>query len=268
MIRAIMPRTRSLEAIIRRERALVVVGLAAIVLLSWAYTIYLARTMGPVNLPVELARPQMRLWGGPEFAMLFLMWVVMMAAMMTPSAAPMILMFAAMLRRRREEENAVPATALFLSGYLIAWTGFSLAATLLQCLLHATSLLSPMMVSTSPLLGGVLLLSAGVFQWTQVKGNCLRRCRTPLGFLLAEWREGSGGALVMGLRHGIYCIGCCWALMGLLLVGGVMNLLWVALISAFVLVEKIVPSGELVARLAGILFSGCGLWMIWARLSA
>lgn len=153
-------------------------------------------------------------------------------------------------------------TAIFVTGYVLVWTGFSLLAALAQWGLHAGMLLSPMMVSTSSLLGGGLLLAAGLFQWTSLKSTCLAHCRSPLGFLTTEWREGTWGALVMGLRHGSYCTGCCWALMALLFVTGVMNLLWVAAITAFVLVEKIVPRGELVGRIGGGVLVIAGLAML------
>jgi predicted metal-binding membrane protein len=128
--------------------------------------------------------------------------------------------------------------------------------------LHTAALLSPMMVSTSPLLGGALLVVAGAFQWSPLKRVCLTHCRTPLGFLMGEWREGTWGALRMGLRHGSYCVGCCWVLMALLFVTGVMNLLWVAAIAAFVLVEKVAPAGPWLSRVTGLLLAGGGAWVV------
>jgi predicted metal-binding membrane protein len=186
-----------------------------------------------------------------ELFLLFVMWVVMMVAMMVPTAASMILTYAMLNRRQQIHEEPFASTAVFLGGYLVVWTGFSALATLAQWGLHEAALLSPMMVSTSPILGGVLLLSAGIFQWTPWKYACLKHCRSPLGFLMTDWRDGAWGAFWMGLRHGSYCTGCCWFLMALLFVAGVMNLLWVATITAFVLVEKMVPRGDLVGRVAG-----------------
>jgi predicted metal-binding membrane protein len=154
--------------------------------------------------------------------------------------------------------------SVFVLGYLLAWTGYAVLAALGQSLLHSAALLSPAMASASPLLGGALLLLAGVYQWLPVKGACLSHCRSPLGFFTAEWREGVSGALVMGLRHGSYCVGCCWALMALLFVAGVMNLLWVAVIAGFVLAEKVVPNGRLLGRVTGALLAGWGLWLIVA----
>jgi predicted metal-binding membrane protein len=144
---------------------------------------------------------------------------------------------------------------------LVLWTLFSALAAVAQWGLHSAALLSPMMVGTSPILGGVLLLAAGIFQWTPLKHVCLRHCRTPLGFIMTEWQEGRWGAFRMGLKHGSYCVGCCWFLMALLFVAGVMNLAWVAVIAAFVLLEKVVPAGPWVGRIAGVVLVGWGLWM-------
>ena len=200
---------------------------------------------------MQMAMPHMRVWSTVDILLLLVMWVVMMVAMMVPTAAPMILLYATVNRRQHGPRAPWLPTAVFLGGYLLVWTGFSALATLAQWGLHSAALLSPMMVSTSPMLGGVLLLSAGIFQWTPWKYTCLTHCRSPLGFLMTDWREGTWGALWMGLRHGSYCTGCCWFLMALLFVAGVMNLLWVATIMAFVLVEKMVPRGGLVGRVAG-----------------
>jgi len=186
----------------------------------------------------------------------------MMVAMMVPTAASMILMFAMFNRRRREQQQPYVPTAVFLGGYLLVWTGFSVLATLAQWGLHSAALLSPMMVSTSPILGGIILLAAGIFQWTPLKYACLTYCRSPLGFLMTDWREGSRGAFIMGLKHGSYCTGCCWFLMALLFVAGVMNLLWVATITVFVLIEKIAPRGDMVGRVAGGVLVIAGLVML------
>jgi predicted metal-binding membrane protein len=157
----------------------------------------------------------------------------MMVAMMVPSAAPLVLIFARVNRQRRERESPVAPAAILLLGYVSVWAGFSAVATGAQWGLHSAALLSPMMVSTSPILGGMLLVLAGVFQWTPLKRMCLVHCRSPLAFLMAHWREGKRGPLVMGLHHGAFCVGCCWILMALLFVAGVMNLLWVAAIAVF-----------------------------------
>ncbi len=262
---------------------MIVAGLLAITALAWAYMLYLAagmdmsgmqgmqgmsdmKDMDMSGMPgmAAVAGPQLQPWTPVDFALMFLMWAVMMVAMMLPSAAPMVLAFARVSRQAQRAREPYVPTAVFLLGYLAVWSAFSLLATALQWGLHTATLLSPMMVSTSPLLSGALLIAAGVFQWMPLKHACLRHCRSPLGFILNEWRDGAGGALLMGVRHGTFCLGCCWALMALLFVAGVMNLLWVAFIAAFVLVEKIVPRGHLVGQVAGVLLVGWGIWLIAA----
>jgi predicted metal-binding membrane protein len=213
--------------------------------------------MGP-----EMAMPQMQTWTLVDLLLLFVMWTVMMVAMMVPSAAPMVLMFANVQRQRQKQQRPFVSTGVFLLGYLIIWTAFSLIATLAQWGLHSAALLSPMMISTSSLFGGVLLMAAGIFQWTPLKHTCLKHCRSPLGFITTDWRDGTWGALIMGLKHGSYCTGCCWALMALLFVAGVMNLFWVAIIAVFVLIEKIVPNGHWVSKASGLLLIAWGIWMI------
>ena len=253
-----------LEMMLRRDRAIVLAGLAGVAVLAWAYMFYLA---GDVN-STEMAMPQMQSWAAMDFVLMYVMWAVMMVAMMVPSAAPMILVFATVNLRRREEQRPFVPTGVFLLGYLLVWGGFAALATLAQWGLHTASLLSSMMgESTSSILGGTLLLIAGIFQWSPLKYACLTRCRTPLGFLMVEWREGWAGALVMGTRHGVFCLGCCWILMSILFVLGVMNLLWIAALAAFVLVEKVAPSGHWVSRLAGLLLIGWGASMVAGLLS-
>ena len=246
-----MPPVSTLETVLRRDRAIVITGLAVVAALGWAYIVHLARAMGSMQAGLDVAMPQTAAWGPADLWLLFVMWVVMMVAMMVPSAAPLILMVAVVNRQRRQRADPLTPVGLFLLGYLLVWTAFSAVATFLQWGLHAAALLSPAMTSTSPILGGLLLLGAGLFQFSPLKHACLERCRSPLGFVLGHWRESGGGALRMGLEHGFYCVGCCWLLMALLFVAGVMNLLWVAAISIFVLVEKVLPRGELIGRLAG-----------------
>ncbi len=255
-----------LNKIYRRDRRVVLTGLAGISALSWAYLMYLSLRMSAMPMPMPMpemamAMPQWQPWGAIDFALMLLMWVVMMVAMMVPSASPMILTFTT-IHNRQAQGDVVAPTAAFLVGYIVVWSAFSLAATLAQWGLHQAALLSPMMVSTSPMLGGILLIAAGAFQWSRLKQACLSKCRTPLGFLLNEWRDGSAGALVMGLRHGLYCTGCCWALMALLFVGGVMNLLWVAAIAVFVLIEKVAPQELHVARITGLGLMASGGWLL------
>jgi predicted metal-binding membrane protein len=186
------------------------------------------------------------------------MWAVMMVGMMLPAASPVIGLVAAANARRRARDGVAAPTALFGLGYLAVWGGFSVAAALAQWGLHAAALLSPALATSSPRVGGGLLIAAGVWQLTPLKQACLARCRNPLAWLMTEWRDGAGGALAMGVRHGAYCLGCCGLLMGLLFVAGVMNLLWVAAITAFVLVEKVASGGVWVGRAAGVLLIGAG----------
>ncbi len=250
------------ETVLRRDRIIVLSGLAVITALSWTYVSSLASDMQNMDMGMEMAMPRMQAWNVADFALTFVMWAVMMVAMMTPSAAPMILLFAGVNRRRRKQQVPYVPTGVFLLGYLMVWAAFSVLATAAQWGLHDVSLLSPMMVSTSPVLGGVLLLVAGIYQWTPLKHACLRKCRSPLGFVLNEWREGRWGAFLMGLKHGSYCTGCCWSLMALLFVAGVMNLLWVAAIAGFILLEKVTPAGHRVGQAAGVLLAGWGALLV------
>jgi predicted metal-binding membrane protein len=258
------------ETILKRDRAVVMAGLASIITLAWAYMFFLAGSMAgdmsgnmkSMELGMEMVMPSLQTWGVTDFVFMFIMWSVMMVAMMTPSAAPMVLIFSKFNRQQREQHAPFLRTGIFLSGYLIVWAGYSVLATLVQWGLHSMALLSPMMVSTSPVLGGVLLIGAGIFQFTPLKHACLSHCRTPLGFLMNEWQEGNRGALRMGLQHGNFCVGCCWLIMTLLFVAGVMNLLWVATITAYVLFEKIIPQGYWVSRAIGLLIIVWGTWII------
>jgi predicted metal-binding membrane protein len=249
------------DRLIQRDRAIVLAGLFGMVGLSWLYLLRLGRQMRPMA-DMAMAMPQMTPWSVADISLAFLMWTVMMVAMMVPSATPMILVFAAANRKRPAEQTPAIRTGFFLFGYLLLWAAYSLLAALGQWGLHTAALVSGPAVVVSPWLGGVLLVVAGVYQFTPLKDACLSRCQSPIGFILSEWREGAAGAIVMGLRHGAFCIGCCWALMALLFVAGVMNLLWVAAIAAFVLVEKVVPAGRVVSRLAGTILLTWGAWVL------
>jgi predicted metal-binding membrane protein len=247
------------EAAFRRDRLLVIAGLLTLAALAWLSITHMAGTMrGHAGMSMPAAAP----WDARETAGLALMWIVMMIAMMTPSVAPVILLFAGVSRRRRMQGVPAAPVAVFTLGYLLAWTGYAVLAALTQSAFHAAALLSPAMSSASPLLTGVILIVAGLYQWLPLKGACLSHCRSPLGFFSTEWREGTLGALRMGFRHGSYCVGCCWALMALLFVAGVMNLVWVALIAGFVLAEKVVPNGRLLGRITGAALAGYGVWVV------
>ena len=201
-------------------------------------------------------------WTPTTFALTFAMWWVMMLGMMVPSAAPMILTFATLNRGKRARGQSFVPTSIFTLGYLVAWGAFSLAATLAQWQLDRIALLSPMLATTSPVLGGALLILAGLYQFTPLKLACLRNCRSPFAFVLNHWRDGWLGALRMGLEHGVYCLGCCWVLMMLLFVVGVMNLLWVAGIAVLVLAEKLFPGGIWIARAGGGVMVGLGVFVL------
>lgn len=252
-----------LERLVRHDRTAAAIALLVLAATAWASLLRMRSGMAPAG-GAAMAMPGMRGWSALETLQLFLMWATMMVAMMLPSAAPMILLVAGLERRRRERASPAVPTAAFAAGYLLVWTGFSAAAALTQTALHRAALLSPAMASTSPVLGGLLLVTAGLYQGLPVKSACLSGCRSPLGFLGSEWREGRAGALVMGLRHGLLCLGCCWALMLLLFAAGVMDLRWVAAIGALVLVEKVTRSGPEVGRLAGLALVGWGVWTIFA----
>lgn len=243
----------------------VLAALIAVTGIAWSYLLRTASSMSASSgAGAGLLMPQMRMPSTLDLLSLFAMWAVMMAAMMLPSAAPMFLLVARVNRNRRERASPTVPTGVFVAGYLIVWTMFSAAAALAQSGLHRAALLAPEMVSASPVFSGLLLMLAGAYQWMPTKYICLNRCRSPFSFLGSEWREGRGGALVMGLRYGLLCLGCCWALMALLFVAGVMNILWIAALAALVLLEKVSPGGVAIARSTGVLFLAWGAYLILA----
>jgi predicted metal-binding membrane protein len=259
-----MTEDSALEAVLKRDRWIVAAGLAAVTLLAWIDLARMAIAMRPIYMSMSdmVDMAGMHPWTWVDFALMFWMWVVMMVAMMLPSAAPMMLLHARVCRTSVTNAHALAPTVVFAGGYLVAWVAFSVVATSLQWGLERGALLSATMVSTSPLLGGFLLLVAGIYQWTPYKQACLRYCRSPVQFIAAHWRRGTVGAFRMGLEHGAFCVGCCWALMGLLFFGGVMNLLWIAVIAFFVLLEKVVPRGAQGGRLTGALMVAVGALVV------
>jgi predicted metal-binding membrane protein len=192
------------------------------------------------------------------------MWAVMMVGMMTPSAAPMILMYTRVGRQRKADGKTFAATGWFAAGYFLAWTGFSLAATFFQWVIERAALLDSQMAIASNMLGGIVLIAAGLYQWSPVKDICLKQCQSPLGFLMRRggFRPEPLGALWLGAEHGLYCVGCCWVLMFLLFVGGVMNVLWIAGLALLVLLEKLIPTGHLIPRLTGTALAVAGLYLL------
>ena len=252
-----------LETLLRRDRWLVGAALAVVIVLCWAWIVPMAIDMyGSMTGPS--AWMMAGRWDFLHLVLLFAMWVVMMAGMMLPSAAPALLIYAAVIRQSPAGARAPAHVHAFAGGYLLVWTVFSLLATVLQRLLDRWLLLSPMMDASDRRFGGALLIVAGLFQFTPAKRACLRYCRSPAEFLTLHWRPGVAGGFQMGWKHGLYCLGCCWALMLLLFVGGVMNLWWIAGLTVFVLLEKIAPLGELGGRLSGLPLIAIGGWFLWA----
>lgn len=240
-----------IEGALRRDRLLVIFCLLFVVAMSWAYLLAgagMMQEMGDKLMPMSTGP-----WTLGHAVIVLVMWAVMMAAMMLPSAAPMILLYATIARRCSERGEPATASGAFAFGYLAVWATFSVAAVALQFGLERAALLSPMMQTTSIALAGAVLIAAGLYQWTPLKQACLRYCRSPLEFIMTHWRPGARGAFLMGLRHGAVCVGCCWLLMLLLFVGGVMNFAWIAGIALFVLAEKLLPARHWIGRGVGVL---------------
>jgi predicted metal-binding membrane protein len=251
----------------RSDRIVILSCLAVLAALAWTYLVHLDRQMSAAmreaEMMAEMGMPMHMPWTITDAVFTFVMWAVMMVAMMTPSAAPVVLIFAGM-QRRQSPRRLPEALSAFVAGYVLVWSGFSGAAAAGQWALHQAAMLSPAMKAASPWVGGGILIAAGIYQLTPSKRACLTHCQSPLAFLMSHWRTGTAGALRMGLAHGAYCVGCCWALMCVLFVVGVMNLAWVAALSAFVLVEKIGPSGQVLARAAGVGMVAAGI-LVWIR---
>lgn len=242
-------------------------GLAVTAALAWTYLVRTAGSMhamaAEAQMHAAMGMADMRAWGASDWLALFVMWSVMMVAMMLPSAAPIILLVLGVYRRR-DDPRARLAGMAFVAGYVLAWTTFSAAAAAGQVGLHQAALLGADMRLGSAVVSGAMLLMAGVYQWLPIKSTCLTHCQSPLGFLSQHWREGAAGGLVMGVRHGVFCVGCCWLLMTLLFIVGVMNLGWVAAIAAFVLIEKLVRVGPWLSRVAGIALAVWGTYLLFA----
>ncbi len=254
----------SVQKLIRRDQLLLVGGLAAAISLSWLYLLHGAgmemEGMGDMVMPAPVSP-----WSPAYAAFMFAMWAIMMMAMMLPSAAPMFLLYAS-VARRREASQGLASTGAFVLGYIAVWLGFSVAAMGMQWAFDAAALVSPMMRMTSVALAGLVLIAAGLYQWTPLKQACLRQCRSPLDFILTHWRTGVRGAFEMGSRHGVYCLGCCWVLMLLLFVGGVMNVAWITGIAVVVLVEKMAPAGHWISRVTGVALVIWGTAALWSAI--
>jgi predicted metal-binding membrane protein len=264
----------NLEAALRRDRLIVAGSLGLLIALSWAYVLWLATDtdMGGMDMTgfrmipagIGIMAPANAPWKVIEFVFVFAMWAVMMIGMMAPSAAPIILIHARVGRQAKADGKPLGSTGWFAAGYFLTWIGFSLAATLGQWAIERAALLDSQMVSTSNFFAGIVLTAAGVYQWTPIKDACLAQCQSPLQFLMSHGgcRSDWAGCLLLGLRHGMYCVGCCWVLMALLFVGGVMNVLWIAVLALLVLFEKLTPVGRWIARAAGVACMAAGAWVL------
>ena len=264
----------AVEAVLRRDRVIVAAALAVLTALAWAYVLWLAddMEMGGMDMSgfrmipagMGLMMPATAPWTLIELAFVFVMWAVMMVGMMTPSVAPMLLIYARVGRQAAQRGMPLAASAYFAAGYLLTWIGFAVLATSAQWALERSALLTATMAGASDMFGGAVLIAAGIYQWTPLKDACLRQCQAPWWFIQHHggFRADALGALALGIRHGSYCIGCCWALMALLFVGGVMNVLWIAAIAILVLAEKVIPAGRTVSRIAGAGFFVAGAWLL------
>ena len=256
-----------LESILRRDRNIVAVALIVLTALAWTYLLHLNAAMSAsetVAMPGMTMGPALQPFAPSELGYAVVMWAVMMAGMMTPSAAPMILLYARVGRQARAQGAVFAATGWFAAGYLAAWSLFAIVAALAQAGLMKIALITPAMVINSNLIAGALLLVAGIWQYLPLKDTCLAQCQAPLAFLqrVGGFRRSPLAAFGQGAKHGSYCIGCCWALMLLLFVGGVMNLLWVAALSIFILLEKLVPKGKLITLGAGLVAIAAGIILL------
>ncbi len=254
-------RTSPLERLLHRDQVLVAFCLATVTLLSWGYLLTGAGMEMP-SMSARMETAQAPGWSPAQAVLMFIMWWVMMVAMMLPSAAPMILLFSSVAKRASKPGS----TSIFVSGYLLIWGGFSVVATLMQWQLAQTGLLTGMRAN-SQMLAGLLLLVAGFYQLTPAKHACLKHCQSPLQFVTEHWRPGPHGALLMGLQHGSYCLGCCWALMALLFVGGVMNLAWIGGLAAYVLIEKLIPKWRYLNLLSACLLITAGVILLGVSVS-
>lgn len=251
------------ETLLRRDRYAVMAAIFLLTVLAWGYVLWLARHMDmPAmsmpgmdigNMGMGAMAPQTRPWAPPDLLFGFSMWMVMMVGMMLPSVAPVILLYVLVGRQSEAQHKPLASTGWFAGGYLLAWAGFSFLAVLLQAGLVQAALLTPELASANDVMGAVILIAAGLYQWSPLKHKCLANCRAPLFFIQRHggFKRQALPSLRLGLRHGLYCIGCCWALMLLLFVGGVMNIVWIAGIAAVVLLEKVLSDGRNVSRLVG-----------------
>jgi len=256
---------------LRRDRIIIILALGLLSGLAWSYLLWLSAdmSMGGMDMTgfrmipsgMGLMIPADTPWRATEFAFVFAMWTVMMVGMMTPSAAPMILMYARVGRQTQAHGRPLAATGWFATGYFLVWIAFAMLATLVQWAFERTVLLDFTMATTSTVVGGLLSVAAGSYQWTRLKDVCLTQCQKPFAFRQGGFRGDATGSLMLGIRHGAYCVGCCWALMALLLVSGVMNVRWIVLLALLILLEKVALFGRQIALLAGMVLIVGGVWL-------
>ena len=280
-----------------KDRMIVYVGVASIILVSWAYIIGMGWHMGTlpfsesmqmnmntmdmktmdmdkmdmtmdnqgdlINSLITWMPPSQGAWLSSDFFLLFLMWSVMMIAMMTPSIPPMVMLFTAINEKNKTQNKPYASPFNLLFGYLLSWILFSLVITLPQYSLHQAELLNPMMEPTHAYIGALFLILAGLYQFTRFKDACLSVCQSPLSFMMNNWKDGNLGAFLIGYKHGFYCVGCCWVLMLTLFALGVMNIMWVAILTIFVLFEKLSYKYPKQYRYTtGVIFISWGLFLI------
>ena len=250
-----MSPTSTLELLLRRDRLVLATCLLGVIILAWAYI--LSGAGMDMSMPGMVMAPMT--WSPGTALLMFAMWWIMMIAMMAPSTAPTVLLFSIIGRKQATSGGRSVGAGIFLAGYLVVWAGFSLGATALQWSLERLGLMSMAMKTSSHVLGGIILLAAGLYQFTPIKTVCLKHCQNPLLFLSSQWQSGTAGAFRMGLRHGAYCLGCCWFLMALLFFGGVMNFLWIAGIAIYVALEKLLPKSRWLGRAAGSILALAGI---------
>lgn len=269
-----MTETGLTERLLRKDRWIVIAAIAALFALCGLYTVYgvgmhmtairMTAMRGIADIP-GVAAPGV--WSVSHAILVILMWWVMMVAMMLPSVTPTVLLYAALMRRGRNAARVPAISSAFLGGYLGAWAGFSIVAATTQWTLEAAGLVSAtMMTLTDSVPGALVLVAAGVFQFTPMKQACLRHCRSPARFIAERRRSGADGAFVMGLEHGAYCMGCCWFLMALLFVGGIMNLYWIVGLAAFVAFEKLTAHGDILGKAAGAALMAWGGFVLFSAL--
>jgi predicted metal-binding membrane protein len=259
---------KTIQAVAQRDRLAVGFALAGIAAAAWLYLAHEAERFAATGVcqcaAVMIGGPDLAPWAPQALLPLFLMWTEMMVAMMLPAVTPLVLLFSKVARSRAERGQPYVATAFFVAGYFAVWTLFSLVAALAQWMLHGLALLSPQMTTNTGMVGGAMFIAAGVFQFTPLKKTCLTHCRSPLAFLMTDWRDGRAGAFLMGWKHGLFCTVCCWLLMLLLFAVGVMNLLWIAVLAIFALSERVAPKTWHLSQVTGLVLFCFGAWLAFS----